>query len=322
MPFFPKKHNNKDDSASKCIINDNNYNHNRINHMEPSIEDDDRQTPVFYCQQAQGSPTGIISGFNNVKELYQKISECYDFEPNEILFCTLNTHKINMNKLLGAQIALTDFIFIHRKGRAKEVELIKKEESLGLTITDNGNGLAFIKRIKPGSVIEQIPVIQVGDHIEKINDESLIGKRHFEVAKRLKDIPQGSTFTLRLVSPLQAGFYNIGPREDKGRGRKSNYGSGKETLRFKAGGAAVVEVVDDSIKYQKAVDGINELLESYLGINDSELAGRIWEISDGIKNSLDFLMELNNSDLSELGFSDGFIFELWGVITDARDGRI
>ena len=33
-------------------------------------------------------------------------------------------------------------------------------------------------------------------------------------------------------------------------------------------------------------------------------------------------MELNNSDLSELGFSDGFIFELWGVITDARDGRI
>ena len=51
-------------------------------------------------------------------------------------------------------------------------------------------------------------------------------------------------------------------------------------------------------------------------------AGRIWEISDGIKNSLDFLMELNNSDLSELGFSDGFIFELWGVITDARDGRI
>lgn len=66
-----------------------------------------------------------------------------------------------MNKLLGSQIALTDFIFVHRKGQPKEVELTKKEEALGLTITDNGNGLAFIKRIKPGSTIEKIPVIQV-----------------------------------------------------------------------------------------------------------------------------------------------------------------
>lgn len=66
-----------------------------------------------------------------------------------------------MNKLLGAQLALTDFIFVHRKGRAKEVELTKEEEALGLTITDNGNGLAFIKRIKPGGVIDKVPVIQV-----------------------------------------------------------------------------------------------------------------------------------------------------------------
>lgn len=66
-----------------------------------------------------------------------------------------------MNKLLGAQIALGDFIFVHRKGRAKEIELIKTEDALGLTITDNGNGLAFIKRIKEGSVIDQVPVIQV-----------------------------------------------------------------------------------------------------------------------------------------------------------------
>ncbi|KAJ8866721.1 hypothetical protein PR048_032582 [Dryococelus australis] len=35
-----------------------------------------------------------------------------------ILFCTLNTHKVDMTKLLGGQIGLDDFIFVHRKGKA------------------------------------------------------------------------------------------------------------------------------------------------------------------------------------------------------------
>ncbi|KTG36156.1 hypothetical protein cypCar_00040392 [Cyprinus carpio] len=62
-----------------------------------------------------------------------------------ILFCTLNTHKIDMEKLLGGQIGLEDFIFAHIKGLKKEVEVYKAEEALGLTITDNGAGYAFIK---------------------------------------------------------------------------------------------------------------------------------------------------------------------------------
>lgn len=41
---------------------------------------------VFHCQQAHGSPLGLISGFSNVKELYQKIAECYDFPPDEVRF--------------------------------------------------------------------------------------------------------------------------------------------------------------------------------------------------------------------------------------------
>lgn len=39
----------------------------------------------------------------------------------QILFCTLNTHKVDMNKLLGGQIGLDDFIFAHRKGIMIEV---------------------------------------------------------------------------------------------------------------------------------------------------------------------------------------------------------
>lgn len=119
----------------------------------------------------------------------------------QIIFCTLNSHKVDMTKLLGGQIGLDDFIFAHRKGRPKEIEIVKSEDALGLTITDNGMfcfvliwnillnhtkllnlncakmpfwwiyaisfelcpgaGYAFIKRIKEGSVIDSIPHIQV-----------------------------------------------------------------------------------------------------------------------------------------------------------------
>jgi len=51
-----------------------------------------------------------------------------------------------MNRLLGGQIGLDDFIFAHVRGRPKEVEVSKEEDALGLTITDNGAGFAFIKR--------------------------------------------------------------------------------------------------------------------------------------------------------------------------------
>ena len=182
-----------------------------------------------------------------------------------------------MNELLGSQIGVGDFIFAHKKGktinfvsfyilnimfcwtflqlllicsflgRPKEIELVKTNESLGLTITDNGAGCAFIKRIKEGSTIDKIKVIEVGDHLEKINSTSLIGRRHFEVAKMLKEIPMGETFTVRLVEPLKNGFANIGPRGDMRKGKKSGYGTGKETLRFKADGSA--QIIQEVINY-------------------------------------------------------------------------
>jgi C-terminal processing protease CtpA/Prc len=68
-------------------------------------------------------------------------------------------------------------------------------------------GYAFIKRIKEDSVIDRLKnLIKTGDHIEKINGKSIVGTRHFEVAKMLKEIPVGSTFKLRLVEPNAFGF--------------------------------------------------------------------------------------------------------------------
>lgn len=39
---------------------------------------------VFHCQLAHGSPTGLISDFSNVRELYQKIAERYDLSAEEV----------------------------------------------------------------------------------------------------------------------------------------------------------------------------------------------------------------------------------------------
>lgn len=111
---------------------------------------------VFHCQLAHGSPTGLISDFTSITELYGRIASCYDIPVDEILFCTLNTHKLDMTQLLGGQIALNDFIFVHLKGQKKEIDIQKETSALGLTITDNGNGIAFIKRIKPGSTAERL----------------------------------------------------------------------------------------------------------------------------------------------------------------------
>ena len=184
----------------------------------------------------------------------------------KILFCTLNTHKVDMNKLLGGQIGLDDFIFAHIKGSVKMVEIYKSEAALGLTITDNGAGYAFIKRIKEGSIVDGLSdLIKVGDHIEKINERNLVGSRHFEVAKLLKEIPVGTKFTLKLAEPSREGFLNISSRNSKQTQQKS-VGNGKQTMRMKSG---KVEEKDDCVDL--AVAKINSLLETFMGIHDSEL---------------------------------------------------
>lgn len=87
------------------------------------------QCKIFICDSA-------------VQTQYKLLHSCSCVQ---ILFCTLNSHKVDMQKLLGGQIGLEDFIFAHVRGETKEVEVTKTEDALGLTITDNGAGYAFIK---------------------------------------------------------------------------------------------------------------------------------------------------------------------------------
>uniref|UniRef100_H2Y5A9 PDZ domain-containing protein n=1 Tax=Ciona savignyi TaxID=51511 RepID=H2Y5A9_CIOSA len=165
---------------------------------------------VFHAQLAHGSPTVKIEGFSNVRELYSKLADAFQISVIQIIFCTLNTHKCDMDRLLGGQIGLDDFIFVHIKGEKKVVTVEKSEAALGLTITDNGAGYAFVKRIRTDSVVDKIGGINVGDHIESIDDVTMVGNRHFQVAKLLKEIPLNTIFKISLVNS-QKGFDQIAP---------------------------------------------------------------------------------------------------------------
>lgn len=39
---------------------------------------------VFHCQLAHGSPTVFVSGFSNVKELYARIAQQFEFPESEV----------------------------------------------------------------------------------------------------------------------------------------------------------------------------------------------------------------------------------------------
>lgn len=187
------------------------------------------QMPVK-CQLAHGSPTGIITGFTNVKELFQKIADCYGISASEILFCTMNTHKVDMSQLITDQKNTEDvkFIFAHIKGQAKEIDVTTPHDGLGLTIADNGVDYAFIKGIDKESILYKHNLISVGDHLEKIEGKSVVGRKHAEILNMLNDIPKGTTVTIRVVEPLKSGVSNA-ENSDKNNG-SGDLESGKEAL--------------------------------------------------------------------------------------------
>ncbi|KAM9330564.1 PDZ domain-containing protein GIPC3 [Gastrophryne carolinensis] len=271
-----------------------------------------RARPVFHAQLAHGSSNQKIEGFTNVKELYGKIAEMFQISPTEILFCTLNTHKVDMQKLLGGQIGLEDFIFAHVRGETKEVEVTKTEDALGLTITDNGAGYAFIKRIKEGSITDRMKTVKVGDSIEAINDQTIVGCRHYEVAKMLRELPKNKSFTLRLVQPKRA-FDMIGQRARTVKcPTERKVSSGRETLLLRTNGMAIVEELPNE-REEEILQQVDDMLETYMGIRDEELAATLVEAGKEKDSPGEFGIELDNL-LGEFVFPAEFVLEVWEAI--------
>ncbi|XP_004431585.1 PREDICTED: PDZ domain-containing protein GIPC2 [Ceratotherium simum simum] len=271
---------------------------------------------VFHTQLAHGSATGRVEDFSSIHELYAKIAGIFEISPSEILYCTLNTPKADMEKLLGGQLGLEDFIFAHVKGIKKEVDVYKSEDSLGLTITDNGAGYAFIKRIKHGSLIDSVKTICVGDHIECINGENIVGCRHYDVAKKLRELKKEELFTLKLIEPKKA--FEIEPRSKAGKSSVGKIGTAKGTLRLRSKGPATVEEVPSETK-AKAIEKIDDLLDLYMGIRDTDLATTMFDAGKDKGNPDEFAVALDEA-LGDFAFPDEFVFDVWGAIGDAKRG--
>lgn len=90
MPLFNKKTPTK--ASSPTLANGTASNGHEIMTQQQSQTNSMKQPPavppqlVFHCQLANGSPTALIFGFSSVKELYQKIAECYDISVDEVNF--------------------------------------------------------------------------------------------------------------------------------------------------------------------------------------------------------------------------------------------
>jgi hypothetical protein len=78
-------------------------NHPHQHHSQHQMQQQQQPQPVqqpklvFHCQQAHGSPTGLISGFTNVKELYEKIAECYDIQSSEVHYYIIHLSFLILN---------------------------------------------------------------------------------------------------------------------------------------------------------------------------------------------------------------------------------
>jgi len=266
---------------------------------------------VFHVQLAHGSPTRQVRDFTNVKQLYESIAKAFGIATTDILYCTLNTHKVDMTRLLGGQIGLDDFLFAHVKGGEKSGKVNKNGPALGLTISDNGAGYAFIKKIRPDSIMAGVAECSVGDHIKAINGTDLTGCRHFEVARMLKEIPIGSEFSIQLTEPKKAMDSEIAPRGAQGGSGNVSAGGGKKTLRMKKDGSAVVEEVNDAVV--QMVTKVDDMLEQFVGIRDSELSQTIYDLAKTSKEADIFAGALDEK-LADFEFPDDFVLDVYEMI--------
>jgi len=94
MSLFKKRTPKKESNPVPAVpetngdVSDPRHHQNGTKTMSEKVPESSVGRPklVFHCQQAHGSPTGLISGFSNVRELYQKIAECYEFPANDVSY--------------------------------------------------------------------------------------------------------------------------------------------------------------------------------------------------------------------------------------------
>ncbi|VDN07773.1 unnamed protein product [Thelazia callipaeda] len=295
--------------------NDSNGERLMTRHLIPPLLEEGHNFKL-QVQLAHGSAIRIVSGFLNIKQLYELIARNYDqVKVDDILFCTVNTHRIRMDALMSYNIFNDDCIFAHIAGQKKEVTLVKTSPKLGLTIADNGIGKAFIKRIVPGALtFEKNPFLRVGDCIEKINNLSMVGRRHFDVVHYLQLLPIGLTFTMQVVEPrhirFSVSFCGNPPLILRKR---------RTAIRFKSDGRVVMlpEPLNETI-----INKINDVIDLYFCLHDDDIANTIWQLAASSTNFPRFCNALKKSHVGILNFPENIFTDIWRIRNAYKKGYL
>uniref|UniRef100_A0ACB8EJI2 PDZ domain-containing protein gipc1 n=1 Tax=Sphaerodactylus townsendi TaxID=933632 RepID=A0ACB8EJI2_9SAUR len=112
---------------------------------------------------------------------------------------------------------------------------------------------------------------------------------------------------LDMISQRSAGAKHSG---------SAQLGTGRGTLRLRAKGPATVEEQPSAFE-EKAIEKVDDLLESYMGIRDTELAATMVELGKDKQNPDEFAEALDEQ-LGDFAFPDEFVFDVWGAIGDAK----
>ncbi|CAJ0573690.1 unnamed protein product, partial [Mesorhabditis spiculigera] len=232
-----------------------------------------------------------------------------------------------MDAVVSSQLNFGDILFLHVRGEKRELEIQKTDKIIGLTISDNGIGKCFVKKIRPGSAADLArPAVAEGMHIERINDVDMVGKRHYDVALFLRELPIGSTVKLRLICPFENGLTKINPRQE-GISSPKIGDNGAMTIRFKANGSAVVQQVAEPNKEKEGevpaeiVAAINKLFEEYIGCSDEELSRSVCEVAAMSNTPVEMVTKLRETELASFSFPDELVFDLYGLYSDIKSGR-
>ncbi|VDM00620.1 unnamed protein product [Schistocephalus solidus] len=226
------------------------------------------------------------------------------------MYCTLDTSNVDMEKLLGNQLAFNHTIYAHVRGQTKEVRFTKKAEKLGITLADNKAGRVFIKRITPGSVLDEVvraraDSVTPGDMIECINGRAFFQCRHLDVMYYLKALPIGSDIVFRLISPEKSLLPGISKRQ-----KQSSGIFGRQTIRITATKAEIIAALNE--EQTLVVKKMAEIVDEFLGIADEELAQTVFDIANTSSDREEFLQNLQKH-LSAFNFPQKIALKFWWV---------
>ncbi|GMR41576.1 hypothetical protein PMAYCL1PPCAC_11771 [Pristionchus mayeri] len=288
----------------------------RNRYYAPLIEEINKETlpsTMFSLQLAHGSDMKTTPAFDSLPQLYTAIKQLFPGQP-DVLYCTINSPKVDMDHLLSSSLGLGDVIYVHLVGETITKKFTKNENNIGLTITDNGAGRAFIKRVRDGSIGDR-EGLSVGHQISRINGEDMNGSRHYDVARVLRNIEEGKTVEVELIAPLQSGFSFIAPRPSAKASSGKTVENGGMTLRLKTTGPSVIQSAPPDAALVK---GVNVIFENYLGVNDDQLALLVAEMAMASQSFTELGEKVKNSELAIFQLPDEFIFDIWGVLSDIR----